>query len=95
MDDIGYPYEENFDKLFAAEKGKHPFLLKRFYASEINLETLVVFNYCLGYVSRIDKVLDDPIWKDTKLKIEKYQPFLDIDCKKYKQIILKTIEEKL
>ena len=95
LDDIGYPYEENFDKLFAAEKGKHPFLLKRFYASEINLETLVVFNYCLGYVSRIDKVLDDPIWKDTKLKIEKYQPFLDIDCKKYKQIILKTIEEKL
>ena len=37
----------------------------------------------------------DPIWKDTKKKIKKYQPFLDIDCKKYKTVILETIKVKL
>ena len=95
LDDVGFPYEENFDKLFQVEKGKHPILLKRYYASEVTLETLVVFNHCLGYVKRIDKVLTDPMWKDTKIKILKYQPFLQIDCKKYKKIILETIREKL
>jgi hypothetical protein len=95
LEDVGFPYEENFDKLFHAERGKHPILLKRYYSGEINLETLVVFDHCLQYVTRVDKVLTDPMWKDTKLKVQKYQPFLKIDCKKYKKIILETIKAKL
>jgi hypothetical protein len=95
LEDVGFPYEENFDNLFHAKRGKHPILLKRYYASEINLETLVVFDHCLQYIDRVDKVLVDPMWKDTKLKVQKYQPFLRIDCKKYKKIILDTIREKL
>lgn len=95
LEDVGFPYEENFDKLFQVERGKHPILLKRYYSGEVNLETLVVFDHCLQYVSRVDKVLTDPMWKDTKLKITKYQPFLTIDCKKYKKIILETIKAKL
>lgn len=95
LDDVGFPYEDNFDNLFKAEKGKHPILLRRYYGGEINLETLVIFNHCLNYVNRIDKVLSDPMWKDTKFKITKYQPFLDIDCKKYKRIILETVRAKL
>lgn len=95
LEDVGHPYEKNFDKLFHAERGKHPILLKRFYSSEITLETLVVFDHCLQYINRVDKVLADPMWKDTKLKVQKYQPFLQIDCKKYKKIILETIREKL
>ena len=95
LEDVGFPYEENFDNLFHAERGKHPILLKRYYSGGVNLETLVVFDHCLQYVKRVDKVLTDPMWKDTKLKVQKYQPFLSIDCKKYKKIILETIKAKL
>lgn len=84
----------NFDSIFFTE-GQHPLLLKRFYAGEVDLETLVVFEHCIGYTNNLDKVIKDPIWKDTKKVIKKYEPFLDIDCQRYKKIILETINKKL
>ena len=62
---------------------------------EVDLETLVVFEHCLGYADNLDRVIKDPIWKDTKKRIKKYEPFLDIDCRKYKTVILETIKVKL
>ena len=35
------------------------------------------------------------MWKETRMRIKKYQPFLSIDCKKYKSVILETIRLKL
>ena len=84
----------NFDSIFHT-KGQHPPLLKRFYADEVDLETLVVFEHCIGYTNNLDKVIKDPIWKETKKVIKKYEPFLDIDCQRYKKVILETIKEKL
>ena len=84
----------NFDSIFLT-KGQHPPLLKRFYADEVDLETLVVFEHCIGYTNNLDKVIKDPIWKETKKVIKKYEPFLDIDCQRYKKVILETIKEKL
>ena len=86
--------DNNFDHIFLS-KGQHPPLLKRYYAGEVDLETLVVFEHCLGYSDNLDKVIKDPIWNDTKKRIKKYQPFLDIDCQKYKTVILETIKVKL
>ena len=83
-----------FDSIFLT-KGQHPPLLKRFYADEVDLETLVVFEHCIGYTNNLDKVIKDPIWKETKKVIKKYEPFLDIDCQRYKKVILETIKEKL
>ena len=84
----------NFDSIFLT-KGQHPPLLKRFYADEVDLETLGVFEHCIGYTNNLDKVIKDPIWKETKKVIKKYEPFLDIDCQRYKKVILETIKEKL
>ena len=84
----------NFDSIFLT-KGQHPPLLKRFYADEVDLETLVVFEHRIGYTNNLDKVITDPIWKETKKVIKKYEPFLDIDCQRYKKVILETIKEKL
>ena len=72
-----------------------PNILKRFYANDISLETLVIFETCLGYVNDLTKVLVDPIWDDTKMKITKYQPFLQVDCKKYRGVVLDVINTKL
>lgn len=89
------PYQDKFDKLFEVKEGSHPRLLRHYLAGEISLETLVVFERCLGYVGRFDKKLSDPIWKDIKKRVLNYKPFLDIDCSKYRQVILTVIRTKL
>jgi hypothetical protein len=95
LDNIDSPYEDNFDKLFVCSKGRHPIILTSYLRKEVSVETLIIFERCLGYVKRLDKTLTDPIWKETKTQVIKYAPFLTIDCKKYKSIILKVIKEKV
>ena len=95
LDDVEAPYDKSFGDIFRASKGKHPNILKRFYANDISLETLVIFETCLGYVNDLTKVLVDPIWDDTKMRIVKYQPFLQVDCKKYRGVVLDVINTKL
>ena len=65
------------------------------YGNEISLETLVVLDYCLGFVDNFNKVLTDPVWNETSTLIVKYAPFLTIDCKKYKKVVLETMNKKL
>lgn len=89
------PYQDKFDLIFKVREGSHPPLLKHFLSGEITLETLVIFETCLGYVDKFDAVLTDPIWKDIKRSILKYKPFLHVDCFKYKQVILTVIRTKL
>lgn len=89
------PYQDKFDKIFEVKEGTHPPLIKHYLSSEISLETLVVFETCLGYIEQFDKKLSDPIWKDVKNRVVKYKPFLFIDCQKYKEVILTVIRTKL
>lgn len=95
LDEVGSPYEESFEGIFHVKTGEHPHILKRYYAGDVSLETLVIFETCLGFIKRFDKSLTDPMWQETKMKILKYKPFLDIDCKRYKSIVLETIRTKL
>ncbi len=95
LDEYNYPYEDYFDKIFTIKQGKHPKLLKQYLAGDISLETLVVFESCLGYIKHFDKVLTDPIWKEIRMKVLKYQPFIKIDCKIYRGTIRDTIAEKV
>ena len=95
LDDLGTPYEKTFETIFSSKKGEHPLLLRKYFASEIALETLVILEHCLGYVDNLDKVLTDPMWKETRTLIKKYEPFLSINCKKYKGVMLETIRLKL
>jgi hypothetical protein len=89
------PYQDKFDKIFEVKEGTHPPLLKHYLSGEIALETLVVFETCLGYTKQFDKKLSDPIWKEIKTRVLKYKPFLYIDCQKYKEVILTVIRTKL
>ena len=76
LDDLDAPYEQSFEDIFKASKGNHPPLLKRYYASEVSLDTLVIFENCLGYVDNLSKILVDPIWEDAKNENNKIQTFL-------------------
>ena len=95
LDNFEAPYQDKFDKIFEVKEGTHPSLLKHYLSGEVSLETLIVFETCLGYVGRFDKKLSDPIWKEIRTRVIKYKPFLYIDCQKYKEVILTVIRTKL
>ena len=94
LDDYQTPYTEAFEKLFTLESG-HPPIIKHYLAGNISIETLVVFERCLGFVSNFDKKLNDPIWKDIRIRTLKYAPFVNINCQIYKKVLLETIRTKL
>ena len=95
LDDNQFPYPIEFEKLFSVSSGKHPKLMRLYLSGDVSLETLVVFETCLGFVKNFDRTLSDPIWKDTRMKVIKYKPFLKLNCQDYKVIILDTIKSKL
>lgn len=79
--------EENFDDLFRV-KGVHPTIVKAHLGGKISLETLTIFNMIFGFVEHFDKTIKDEIvWKPLRNKVVKYEPFLNVDCGKYKSII--------
>jgi hypothetical protein len=95
LEEYESPYQDKFDKIFKVREGEHPSLLKYYLSGEVKLETLVVFETCLGYISRFDKKLSDPIWKEVKKRVIKYKPFIKINCQEYKDTILTVIRTKL
>lgn len=93
--DILLSDEITFEELFKCERGKHPHILKKYFANQISIETLVILNFCVKYLPIFDKVLSDPVWQELKNKILKYSPFLKLDIKKYKKIVLEKVNERI
>ena len=77
------------------ERGKHPHIFKKYFANQISIETLVILNFCVKYLPTFEKVLSDPVWQELKNKILKYSPFLKLDIKKYKKIVLEKVNERI
>lgn len=80
------------ETLFDCSNG-HPILLKKYLGGKVSLETLVIYDRIFEFRKRFDKQLDDPIWGSVSLKIKKYEPFLNIDVPKHKQILRSMICE--
>lgn len=83
----------NFDLLFAPQSsGDFPLIYKCYQNQSISLDTLVVLDYLVEYVTIIEKTFKDPlgIVSDINHKILKYKPFLrsEVNVEKYKNIIL-------
>ena len=76
-----------FDKLFIID-GVHPPLLKAYLGGKISIETLAIFNKIFNYVDRFDKdIKEEIVWKPLSQRVVKYEPFINIDKGKYKNII--------
>jgi hypothetical protein len=81
------------NELLECKNNQHSILIKKYLQKSISIETIVILDKILGYVSRYDKILDDPIWESISLKIKKYSPFLEINKEKYIQILKEIICE--
>jgi len=102
-DSIGYMFREDMKILLGKISGKkvaaiyevldgqHPLFLKSVLEKDISFET---FTILLTIVSDkfknealSDRIEDEIIWPEYRKKAEKYQPFLDIESVRFRQII--------
>lgn len=83
--------DPDFDKNIKAVANGHPPIIVQYFAKEISLETVCIIASITGCIKYWDKVMkDDPVWEETSRKIKKYTPFLNIEPKRFKKIILES-----
>lgn len=87
--------EEDFNKLFVYEDGKHPLLFRLHLRGKINLETLVLLDDLVGFTKAWAKY-DDVMIKEFVTKLSKYRPFLhnfsNISKNKLRNIVLEIYQ---
>ena len=79
----------SFNSVFETVGGAPP-LLKLYIKQRINLETLIILDMILGFMSRWDRKMSDPLWEKLSFKIKKYKSFLSINTMKYKLLMKKV-----
>ena len=84
--------QNELDNLFNCSKG-HPIILKRFLSGKLSLETFVIYEKIFRFSKNFDKELNDPVWETVSLKINKYNPFINIDMFRYKKILREILDE--
>lgn len=87
---VGELHTGTFDELFMCKPSQHPILLDFCTNSDIALDTLIGFDIILKCFDRWNKEIDDPIvWPDIYAHCLRYRPFLRIDAKKFKEVLVK------
>lgn len=80
--------DSNFDDNLIIKNNEHPILLKKYLGKEISLETICILLEMTGAKKHWDsKMQYDLIWDNTRIKIEKYTPFIKYDKEKIKTIL--------
>ena len=79
-----------FDDLFEKNDGPWPVIIHLFMQGSIELETLVVIDILVDFMSRTS-VTETIVWPEQERRIRKYRPFLrqNLDLRKLRQVILK------
>ena len=86
--------EPKFDIIFNCDEGNHPKLLKAYFGKKINLETLVIFEKLLHYRKRFDiEITEMYVWPRISRLISRYEPFVEVDIGKCKQMLLEKATE--
>ena len=71
----------------------HPYLMRLVLRGDVCIEAFIILNHLTPFYSYWNKKLgDDLIWKDLRLKAQKYEPFLTVDFDKYKQYTMEYFE---
>lgn len=102
LQSLSYFFENDCNKIFEGvsnpndlilvKDGDHPKLLKSFMRKEIEIETLCLLDSILNFVPMWkQKIKDDILWPNHRLKIIKYKDFLPKDKTKFKVILRKII----
>ena len=80
-----------FDDVFLVSNGQHPRLLRLLLSKQISIQTIIILDTILSFVSRWDKEIKETIiWPEISKKLKKLKPFMNFNLTKCK-FILKEI----
>ena len=83
---------DSFDDLFEiTDESPYPVVVNAYMQETISLETVVILESLTGFLSVADKKVTDTImWPEISKRIRKYQPFLNFNDLKIKNIIFRV-----
>lgn len=82
--------DDNYQANFTSVKGQHPLIMTMYIQKKISLETLTIFATIANIFPYWEKeIVDKIVAGDIIRLIKKYRPFLEIDEKKFKNIVRK------
>lgn len=91
LDKLQLPFDSNF----IVKNGQHNYILTRYLAKEITLETICILSDLVKCMPYWDKHLkDDMVWEQVGLQIKKYTPFIKYDAAKVKRVVINHYGEQ-
>ena len=77
-----------FDDVFSVDSGQHPRLLRLLLSGKVSIQSVIIFDKILSFVSRWDKEIQETIiWPEKSFKIAKLKPFVNVNLTKCKFIM--------
>ena len=77
-----------FDDVFSVDSGQHPRLLRLLLSGKVSIQSVIIFDKILSFVSRWDKEIKETIiWPEKSFKIAKLKPFVNVNLTKCKFIM--------
>ena len=82
--------DDNFQANFTSVNGQHPLIITLYLQQKVQLETITILAHISNIFPYWDKEIVDKIIAGDIIKlIRKYKPFLEIDEKKFKDLVRK------
>ena len=80
--------DDNFQANFTSVNGQHPYIMTMYMQRKISLETFAIISHIANIFPYGDeKVVDKIVAHDIIRLIKKYRPFLQIEDKKFKDLV--------
>ena len=77
-----------FDDVFSVDSGQHPRLLRLLLSGKVSIQSVIIFDKILSFISRWDKEIKETIiWPEKSFKITKLRPFINVNITKCKFIM--------
>jgi hypothetical protein len=88
-------FNDDLVSSFVVENGQHPHALHLLLSDQIHIETFIIMNDILKFVPSWNKnIVDTIIWPEVRQKCKKYQPFMEYDREKCKNIVVDKFDLK-
>lgn len=85
--------EHSLKELLQVQKN-YPILMIKVMQEEVSMETLLIMDSIVQYFDYWNKkIKEDIVWKDFRMKCNKYRCFMNIDVDKFKQILKKEVRK--
>ena len=82
-------FNDDFISSFVVTEGQHPHALKLLLRDDIHIETFIILNDIMRFTPSWNKnITEQTIWPEVRQRCKKYQPFMEYDKEKCKNILV-------